>query len=161
MCIRDRSKIKNEILITFDSSSTRDFVFSHSKNLSKESNPNRVHGLRLDYPAHLGSDYRALDGYGAKLRREVGTGFRRNIRFNDDELGLVMDINFPKNPDKWIRVSPKLARENGSNMIEGEDQARELIKESLSGNSALSGVNAIPVDRWRMPTTNNLGEPMT
>ena len=152
----------------FDSPSTRDFVFSHSKNLTKVSNGGqRMHGLRLDYPATLSSDYRSLDAYGAKIRMEVGAGFKRNIRYNDDDLGLVMDINFPQNPQKWIRVSSKIARENGLvTSANGDEEARELIRESLSQvDQVATGSNAVPVNerekQWRTPTTNNLGEPMT
>ena len=155
------SKIKNEVLILFDCTSTRDYFFSHAKNLSSSLRRESV-GLRLDYPAYLGSDYRALDAYGAHLRKQAGTGFRRNIRFDDDTLGLHMDVNFPSNPGKWIRVTPKLAKEHRDvATVEGEDDARKLINESLFPRVA-SGANSVPINTdWRVPRTNNLGEPMT
>ena len=160
------SKIKNEVLVTFHSASERDYVFSHAKNLANSVGP-RKNGLRLDYPAHLGSDYRALDSYGARLRREAGEGFRHNIRFNDDEMGLFLDINFGKE-SKWIRVTPKMAKEQRDEMtVEGEEEARQMIKAGLqnAGSASagvLSGANAAPVagTDWRLPRTNNLGEPM-
>ena len=127
------SKIKNEVLIVFDSPSTRDFVFSHGKNLAGESKESGkpTNGMRIDYPAHLGSDYRALDSYGARLRKEAGTGFRRNIRFNDDEMGIYMDIKFP-DQEKWIRVTPRMAKANrGETTIKGEEEAMSRIRESL------------------------------
>ena len=87
-----------------------------------------------------------MDSYGARLRREIGTGFRRNIRYNDDDMGLVMDINFPNNPKKWIRVTPKIARENRiANTVESEAEARVLIQESIAGAQILSGANSVPI----------------
>ena len=164
------SRIKNEILVVFDSSSTRDFVFSHGKNLAADpaTGTKSTHGMRLDYPAHLGSDYRALDSYGGKLRKDVGQGFRRNIRFDDDEMGLFMDINFPEQ-EKWICVTPKMAREKkGENTVRGEAEAAALIDAALEGIVVVSGANSQPLPQsnsfqsevWRQPKTNNLGEPM-
>ena len=144
-----RSKIKDEVLAVFDSSSSRDFIFSHSKNLAAaNSGPERGIGMRLDYPAHLGSNYRALDQYGASLRKKVGAGFRRNIKFNDDEYDLYMDINFPANKDRWIRVTPRMAKESrGTSNVESEAEAKDLIKQSLHGTGAgiLTGANTTPL----------------
>ena len=168
------SKIADEAIVIFDSAATRDLVFSHAKNLAKIAPPAKREslGLRLDYPAHLGSDYRALDAYGAQLRAKCEKGFRRNIRFNDDEQNLVMDINFP-NQTKWIRVSAKMAKEERVlTTVDDEEEARKLIKlglDSQTGPSALTGANSVPVgngqnqnrqESWRNPTHNNLGEEM-
>ena len=69
--------------------------------------------MRLDYPAHLGSDYRALDAYGARLRTRIGQGFRRNLRFNDDDMGLYMDVYLPKQK-QWVRVDMDLVKEDNA-----------------------------------------------
>ena len=145
------SKIVDEVIVIFDSSATRDYVFSHAKNLAKlpaalnaGTNSRGAYGLRLDYPAHLSSDYRALDAYGAKMRSIAGKGFKRNIRYNDDEMNLYMDVNFP-GQDKWIRVSAKMAKEERtSTTVEDEERARKMIKERLS--KVLTGANAEPVE---------------
>ena len=143
-------KIVDEVIIIFESPATRDFVFSHAKNLAKlpaalngGGNSRGAYGLRLDYPAHLSSEYRALDAYGAKMRNMTGKGFKRNIRYNDDEMNLYMDINFP-DQDKWIRVSAKMAKEEKiQSTVENEEEARRMIKERLSRVKPwLTGANA-------------------
>ena len=127
------------------------------------------YGLRLDYPAHLGSEYRSLDAYGAKLRNQSQKGFRRNIRFNDDEMSLVMDVKFPSQ-EKWIRINAKIAKEQkGISAVSEEEEVKKMITAGLqSGPPALTGANAEPVsmegivnESWRTPRTNNLGEPLT
>ena len=81
-----------------------------------------------------------------------------------------MDVNFPTRPDKWIRVTPKIARDSrDTSTVEGEEDAKLQIREALMisgpGNPA-SGANALPLPKspcneWRTPNTNTLGEPMT
>ena len=126
------SKIKNEVIVIFDTTSTRDFVCSHSKNLGKLGpGLNRLEfGLRLDYPAFLGSDYRILDAYGAKLRRRFGQDFKRNMKFDDDLMALYLDIKLPNK--RWIKITPKLAREDRSiEAANNDSEARKLIEESM------------------------------
>ena len=142
------SKIKEEVLVIFDTVSTRDYVFSHAKNLAKLSPIDRkLNGMRLDYPAHLGSDYRVLDAYGAKLRSRFGEGFRRSIKFNDDEMSLYMDICLPRK-EEWIRVTAGMAKEDrGTATIEDEETARRKIQEGLNMLPLLTGANSVPVQQ--------------
>ena len=101
--------------------------------------------MRLDYPAHLGSDYRALDAYGARLRSRFGQGMKRSIKFNDDEQTLYMDICLP-NSEEWIRVTVGMAKEDrGNNTTLNENEARRKIQEGLSLLPVLTGANAAPV----------------
>ena len=173
MCIRDSvrrtrtsytSKIKDEVLVIFDTVSSRDYIFSHAKNLGKIPKESRLlRGLRLDYPAHLGSDYRALDMYGAKLKGKFGDGFRRNMRFDDDIQGLYMDIFLPASKE-WVRVSANMAKEERNVLNEfNETESRKKIQDGLRLSSILTGANALPVvpaqeealrDIWNAPTTS-------
>lgn len=134
----------------FDSVSTRDFVFSHAKNLGKIPKVDRANfGLRLDYPAHLGSDYRMLDSYGARLRSKFGEGFKRNLRFDDDEMRLFMDICLPRQ-EEWIRVSAKMARDDKApTAVKDEEEARKKIAAGLENLPVLTGANSEPMDMER------------
>ena len=148
------SKIKNEALVIFDTPSTRDFVFSHAKNLGKVEKAQRDNfGMRLDYPAHLGSDYRALDAYGAQLKNKFGDGFRRNVRFNDDELCLYMDIFVPQTKE-WIKISAAIAKEErkmGNEITEEETKKKIRGLLERNANAMLTGANLTPL----VPSTQN------
>ena len=67
--------------------------------------------MKLDYPDFLGGIFRDLEWYGAFLRREHGPGTRRNIRFDEENVSLYMDILLPGENKNWLRVSPKMARD--------------------------------------------------
>lgn len=140
-----KSKLKDEVLVTFESVASRDFIFGHAKNLSKVPVGQRdTYGMRIDYPAHLGSDYRALDSYGASLRTKFGSGFRRNIKFDDDELALYMDICLPRT-EEWIRVSAGLAKEEKKTYASyNEEETRKKINNGLreAEKNVLTGGNA-------------------
>ena len=131
------SKIKNEAIITFTDSSSRDFVVSHAKNLAKFDRDVQI-GMRLDYPEFLGNAYRTLEKFGAKMRARNGKEFKRSIKFNDDELTLYMDMKLPGS-EEWIQVSPQIASES---MAEDEKHKSESVRRIIraNGKTALNGL---------------------
>ena len=101
--------------------------------------------MRLDYPAHLGSEYRALDAYGANLRTKLGVGFRRSIKFSDDDMSLYMDIYIPE-AKEWIKVTANMAKEQRNfAKIDGEKEAQRKIDAFLNKAGVASGANSVPV----------------
>ena len=121
---------RKEALITFVDASTRDFVISHAKNL--QTGRENQHGVRLEYPDFLGDDFRILTKFGAKMRQKMGEGFKRNVKFNDDEMSLYVDVKFP-NQDEWLAVTPEVARET----CREEDQRKAAtVKRIIQANGA-------------------------
>ena len=84
---------------------------SHGRNLkdyvNNEGRPTL--GMRIQYPEHLGDDFRLLEWYGAELQKK-GPGTRRSIRFNDEEWSLYIDVQLP-NSERWHKVTTEVARE--------------------------------------------------
>ena len=56
-------------------------------------------------PTHLGGVYKTLLQYGHNMRQKHGTEFKRNIRFDDAELSLAIDIKLPGKDSKWVSVT--------------------------------------------------------
>ena len=54
-------------------------------------------------PAHLGGVHKTLMQYGYNMRERYGNQFKRNIRFEDAEHSLCIDIKLPDNT-KWITI---------------------------------------------------------
>ena len=81
----------------FDEKYTRDRITSYGKNLANyvDAQNNPTAGMRLDYPAFLGGVFRDLEWYGAHLRQKHGNGTRRNIRFDEENSSLYMDVLLP------------------------------------------------------------------
>ena len=53
---------------------------------------------------HLGGAYKVLLQYGHSMRKRHGPEFKRNIRFDDAELSLCIDVRLP-GKEKWITIS--------------------------------------------------------
>ena len=106
-----QSRVKFEVLVTFDDKFTRDMISAHGKNLADfiDASGYPTAGIRLDYPAHLGASFRTLDWYGKEMRDRHGKGTRRNIKFDDDEESLYLDICLP-DEEYWHRITPEVAR---------------------------------------------------
>lgn len=124
--------VRDEVAVTFVDASTRDFVISHAKNLSGDSGGSV--GIRLEHPDFLGEDFRVLAKFGARMRQRNGEGFKRNIKFNDDEMTLYMDIRLPGQTD-WMSVSADIAREA---CREEEEKKAESVKRLLRANGAVA-----------------------
>ena len=105
------SRVKWEVIVTFDDKFARDTVSAHGRNLSDFINDQGqpTAGTRLDYPSHLGTTFRTLDWYGKEMRERHGRGTKRNMRFDDDEETLVLDVCLPED-ECWHRVTFDEAR---------------------------------------------------
>ena len=125
-------------MLTFQDRYERDKVAAHAKNLAKhvddEGFPKA--GLRMEYPGHLATDFRALEMYGKYLRRTRGEGFKRNMRFCDDTESIYMDIKLPGSDD-WLRITPQIAREENRRRNNASDN---LVRKQLADSSPKKGL---------------------
>ena len=120
----------NEVLVTFTDRFVRDYVASNGRNLGEYRNSDGVAtaGMRMNYPDHLRPDFRALEWYGARMREMHGPGLKRNIRFDDDILGLCVDIKMP-HLEEWMRITPEMAKEYKTKQTTPHaNQARRILE---------------------------------
>ena len=151
---RSKGRVNNEVLITFVDKFARDSVAAGAKNLAeyKDELGNPTAGLRMNYPDHLGSDFRALEWYGAEMRRVHGEGTRRSIKFEDELEGLCIDIKVPSESE-WHRINPETAKDY-KKRLQGStsERARAVLEVWVNDSRAsglarapLSGANSIPL----------------
>ena len=129
-----KSRVRFEALVTFQDKFARDAVAAHGKNLSDfiDSTGLPTAGTRLDYPAFLGTAFRLLDWYGKQMRDRHGKGTRRNIKYDDDEENLYLDVCLPSQ-DYWHRVSPDEAKRYKTQVeTERTHQTRRSLEGPLS-----------------------------
>ena len=100
-----RAKNKDEIFVQFESKEVRDIVKAQAPNLA---NYRETAGMRLHLPNHLQKDFKALMGLSYDLKKR-NPDLKRNVKFDEDDLGLFMDIQFEKD-GVWKRVKPDQAR---------------------------------------------------
>lgn len=103
---RRKNAIGDEVVISFDNITSRDIVSSYAPNLAdyRRNNGGKAAGIRLEIPDHLRGVFRTLDRHGHTLKDRHGVGLRRNIKYNDTDMTLVMDACLPDSSD-WFRVS--------------------------------------------------------
>lgn len=98
------ARVKDEVLVTFETARERDEVRSYAKNLEKKGR-----GLRLEVPDHLWPSFRVLQELGYELKQK-NPSLRRNVLFDDVNRDLKMD--FSEDNAVWRTVSPSDARKS-------------------------------------------------
>ena len=104
--VRERNtKVKNEAIVTFETKEIRDAVRARASQLAEYRD---TAGMRLELPDYLQKDFRALMNLAYDLKSK-NTGLKRNIKFDEEDLGLFMDIQV-KSDGHWRRIKPDQAR---------------------------------------------------
>ena len=108
-----KSKINDELLVSFTSVRARDLVQSYARNLGEwtDAEGKPTAGIRMEVPERLLGDYKALEQYGHAMKNKHKIGFKRHIKIDDSGLCLYMDIYVPK-AKEWIRVDMELVQED-------------------------------------------------
>lgn len=126
-----RARVEHdEVIITFASVKIRVAVCSYSRNLAdhRSSNGSPTAGVRMEIPEHLAGVHQTLLQHGSMLRRRHGQSFKRNIKYDDTEQTLYMDIRLPGDVD-WLRVDYSVAV---------EERRAERMRESSRTRSRLT-----------------------
>ena len=100
-----RAKVKNEAVVTFETKEVRDAVRARAARLA---NFREEAGMRLEVPDHLQKDFRSLMNLAYDLK-EKNPDLKRNIKFDEEDCGLFMDIQMKKD-GPWRRIKPKQAK---------------------------------------------------
>lgn len=117
--------VKDEVLVRFRSTDTRDSIIGASSKLSSHVDPDGrpTAGIRLEIPANLRGIFRTLRRYGNQVRARHGPGTRSHIKFNDEDRTLFLNVRLPGD-SSWSRIDTTFAR-RGLTVKDGED-ARQL-----------------------------------
>lgn len=131
---RNPSKIHDEVLVTFCDCTTRDMIFSYASNLARYKDNHDRPGIRLDIPDQLKGTFSDLERYGAGLRKKLGPELKRNIKFEDGNKSMYIDVLFPGDTT-WTKIPHTLAKEQLD-----EQDARTTV----SARERLSSINSMP-----------------
>ena len=139
-----RSKAKNEVVVTFENREVADAVRAKAANLAGRGNNA---GIRLHVPGHLLTNFKLLENLGYQMRA-VDSSIRRVIKFDDQNMDLIMDV---KIRDRWRRVKPSEARAAKSAKSFGvasgpEELSSDHIADFFSTASVATGANATPME---------------
>ena len=98
------NKTKNEVVICFPDVETRDTVRAAAAGLAGH----MYSGMRFEIPEHLRPSLRALEKVSFDLRKK-NPGMRRNIKFDDAVMDLVLDVKLEE-AAPWQKIRPEQAR---------------------------------------------------
>ena len=132
------STVKEEVVVTIANQHDRDYFRSLSFKLAGK----KDHSIRLELPGHLLGQHRVLGMAGQSLRAGR-TGCRTVIKFDDDNMRLVLDYRLQD--DNWKRLCPDQAsRAVGTSLSRGgaKETTAEAFKNLLRPTS---GANATPL----------------
>ena len=132
---------KLEVLVVFDSKEDRDLVKAAGPSLAGRAGV----GMTLHVPGHLLDNLNALNNVGYYIKQNNG-GVRRNVKFDDENMDIFMDI---KIGDQWRRITPAEAKQAASAAPRDSGRgSRNLSVEDLSTlvqGGVVAGVNATVV----------------
>ena len=99
-------KDAGEVSVVFVDVETRDRVASYAKNLSDYiENGKPTATFRPEIPTHLTGVHKTLLSYGYAMGLKHKTGYKRNIRFDDETHSFVIDIKLPGSDSQWFTVT--------------------------------------------------------
>ena len=135
-----RAKNKDEVFVTFETKDIRDAVKAQAPNLA---NYRENAGMRLHLPNHLQKDFKALMGLSYDMKKK-NPDLKRNVKFDEDDLGLFMDVQMRKD-GPWRRIKPEQARRaietSGSRRNGPDNMQADEIAGFLGGSSSSSGTD--------------------
>ena len=125
---RADSPIQDQVLVTFESVRERDEVRSKASNLRAG---DRTTGCQLEPPDHLRAHYQAFQNLAFCLKKKT-PNLKRNIKFDDVEKTLIMDV---KIDDVWKTVHYAAAKNILKSKSSGSNQfSRQQLKDFLSNS---------------------------
>ena len=102
---KNKNKIKNEAIVTFESKHARDAVKAQRPNLA---NYREEAGMRLHVPDHLQKDFQSLMSLAFDLKK-TSQDLHRNVKFDEDALNIFMDVQTAKDGG-WKKIRLEQAR---------------------------------------------------
>ena len=128
---RQDSPAQNQALVTFSSVRERDEVRSKANNLKAG---DKTAGCQLEPPDHLRGHYKAFQNLAFCMKKKT-PGLKRNIKFEDYERTLVMDV---KMDDTWKTVHYATAKGLLKLKTQGSDAlSRRQLKDFLSNSDVI------------------------
>ena len=118
-----RSKTKDEIIARFETKEVRDAIKASAPSLA---NFREEAGMRLHLPNHLQKDFKSLMSlsYGLKQKHN---GLKRNVKFDEEDLGLYMDIQMRIKPEQARKALSATGKQRNGPAAIGDDELTGLL----------------------------------
>ena len=143
-----RTMAHTAIRVVFKAQRGRQSIVRKSRLLGRYVNTETrqpTEGFRMDIPDYLATDFRTLEDTGYQLREEYGDELRKYIKYDEDTLGLYLEVRFPAD-NRWTRITPLLAREivEYGNREIAEGIKKRMRRRSMERGASLSTTTSVP-----------------
>ena len=125
---KENNRITDEYIVTFREAEDRDAIKSYASGLADSQG---LAGLRLELPEFLKGSSRILEEHGFAVRQLYGKETKRNIKFDDRNRDLMIDIKLPGST-KWHNVTVEQAKRT-KRLREESEVARLAQGRSMAG----------------------------
>ena len=133
--VRADSPAQNQVIVTFDNVRERDEVRAKASNLK---GGDRATGCQLEPPDHLRGHFKAFQNLAFCLKKKTPS-LKRNVKFDDEERTLVMDINMDGN---WKTVRHEVAKGMLKLKSQGSDaMSRQQLRDFLNNSDLMQSDN--------------------
>ena len=133
-----RSKVDSEVVATFRNPGVRDSI----KSLGFKLEGKRA-GIRIEIPVYLRSDFQVLQNLSYRMKM-AHQGMKRSIKFDDENHGLVLDIQVPG--QDWRRIRPDQAREAKKSDPRLRSGPLEMTSDMIAGTlTSTAGPPILPI----------------
>ena len=129
-----RAKIRDEVIAVFSTVAVRDNV----RRAAKELRGCPDSGIRLEIPALLQPSLKALETVSFKLKKKYPE-MKRNIKFDDDVMDLVLDLCTDPINSIWEKVRPEQAK-----ILKGKLDVRDGRMEEVTGDELGRMIDDVP-----------------
>ena len=121
------AKIADEVIVVFATVETRDAV----KRAARELAGARDTGIRLEIPQAMQPSLKALEAISYHLKQRH-PGMKRNIKFDDHKMELVLDFNTdPDGTGGWRQVDAGQARQMKTKIRAAEGRTTAVSDQEL------------------------------
>ena len=127
-----KPKLDNEVIVLFPDIDMRDMVRSSASNLAGK----KGMGIRLEIPEKLRPSLRALESVSYLIKKSNPT-LKRNVKFDDETLDLVMDIKLNEDAP-WQKIRPDQAKaaKKSQPRTGGDEEIDASSLQGLMGSSS-------------------------
>ena len=148
---RADSVAQDQVVVTFESVSQRDEVRAKASNLR---GAEKGVGCQLEPPDHLRGQYQALQNLAFCLKKR-NPELKRNIKFDDRELALIMDV---KTAEGWKTIDYQAAKDILRRRTQRSNSlSRRELKGILNASDVVDSDESMEQDETVIPskTTEN------
>ena len=152
-----RSKVQQEVVVEFPTPAIRDAIKASGHKLQ-----GKRAGIRMEIPHFLKSDFVVLQSISYRMKM-ANPDMKRSVKFDDEKLGLFLDVQLPG--EEWRRIRPdqaRAARDSDPVLRAGpRELSSTMISDALRASTSSSSTSSRTTNGQQSPAGQRPVPPLT